>query len=245
MKIFFGDLIHNWEKISVWTVPMNVGLIAAYAQKMLPGIDVRIFKLPDELINAVKKESPDVVALSYYVWNTKLNSLLFKIAKEVNPHVLTVGGGPVFTDMNSNEEYAREFYTDQIHCDAYVLQQGERGFVDLINRFSELGNDVQKLRGELIPGIIVNDLTRNDRVQVSEPLAPLKDLDEIPSPYLTGLMDPFLNDKYVPLLETNRNCPYQCTFCYFGRGGSKVGKFNHDRVLGNSRIWLSAQVQIT
>ena len=34
VRIFFGDLVHTWEKTSMWVAPLNVGLIGAYAKKV-------------------------------------------------------------------------------------------------------------------------------------------------------------------------------------------------------------------
>ena len=79
MKIFLGDLVHDWEKVSLWTVPLNVGYIGAYAQKYFPGeLEVRLFKRPNEMIEAIKKEQPDVVGLAYYVWNANLNNAVLE-----------------------------------------------------------------------------------------------------------------------------------------------------------------------
>ena len=44
----------------------------------------------------------------------------------------------------------------------------------------------------------------------------IKDLDEIPSPYLNGMMDKFFDGKLTPFLETNRGCPFTCSFCHTG-----------------------------
>jgi len=40
----------------------------------------------------------------------------------------------------------------------------------------------------------------------------IKDLDEIPSPYLTGVLDKFFDGKLAPFIETNRGCPFTCSF---------------------------------
>ena len=43
---------------------------------------------------------------------------------------------------------------------------------------------------------------------------PIKELDEIPSPYLTGLFDELLRDiKITPLMQFVRGCPFKCIFC--------------------------------
>ena len=58
-----------------------------------------------------------------------------------------------------------------------------------------------------------------------------KDVDEIPSPWLTGILDEFFDGKLAPLLETNRGCPFACTFCVQGmRWYTKVHNFSIDRV---------------
>ena len=35
----------------------------------------------------------------------------------------------------------------------------------------------------------------------------------------------------MPLLETNRSCPYRCTFCAWGIGTQKLLRFDEERVL--------------
>jgi radical SAM superfamily enzyme YgiQ (UPF0313 family) len=228
MKIFFGDLVHTWEKISVWTVPLNIGLVASYCKAHVSAeIEVSLFKHPTVLIEEIKKQKPDVVALSYYAWNTNLNNVVFKIAKEENPRVLTVGGGPTFTPLNANAEGGRRFFTDQPYCDVYTLYQGEKGFAELIRAYAVSECDLKVLKRHPVAGNIIN---AGDTVIVGEHLSPLKSIDDIPSPYLTGLLDPFLKNKYVPLLETNRNCPYRCAYCAFGVGEKELRKFDIKRV---------------
>ena len=231
MKVFLGDLVHDWEKVSLWTFPLNVGYIGAYARDQAPvDVDVRLFKRPGDMIAAIRAEKPDVVGLAHYVWNANLNRLVLALAKEANPRVLCVGGGPNFTAANADDATARRFFSATPACDAYVLNQGERGFSALLNRFIDVGGDVERLRQDAVPGTLINDLAARDRVHRGQDLDVILNLDEIPSPYLNGLMDSFFDEPFVPILETNRSCPYRCTFCAWGIGTEKLARFSTERV---------------
>ena len=227
-KIFLGDLVHDWEKISVWTLPLNIGFIASYAQKILgPDVEFSLFKRPAQMIDAIMKEKPDVVGLSYYVWNENLNARIFGIAKGTNPSVLTIGGGPHFTNLNINQNGAQEFFDGQQNCDAYVFNQGEQGFAGALKIFFD-GHDLERFKYAAIPGLITN--LAGDGFHVGAPLDALVDLDDIPSPYLNGMLDPFFSEPMSPLIETNRSCPYRCTFCAWGIGTTKLSRFSDQRI---------------
>jgi putative methyltransferase len=60
-------------------------------------------------------------------------------------------------------------------------------------------------------------------------------LEDMPSPYLTGVFDKLMAEttdvEWNATVETNRGCPYQCTFCDWGSlTYNKVKKFNLDKV---------------
>ena len=59
------------------------------------------------------------------------------------------------------------------------------------------------------------------------------DLSTLSSPYLAGRMDKFLDDPHLaPIVETNRGCPYSCSFCAWGSATqSKVRQFPLEQVV--------------
>lgn len=232
MKIFLGDLVHTWEKVSVWTFPLNVAFIGAYAKRHVPEItELRLFKRPEIMIEEIRREKPDVVGLANYVWNLNLNARVIDIAKAVNPNMLTVGGGPQFTTLNANERGARKFFREYPNYDAYVVNQGERGFVELLKEFLSYNRSVQTLRRKTVRGCLINNDSLEGIVQVGEQLDTIQDLDDVPSPYLTGMLDEFFEQPLDPMVETNRSCPYRCTFCAWGVGTTKLSQFSTERVL--------------
>jgi hypothetical protein len=63
----------------------------------------------------------------------------------------------------------------------------------------------------------------------------LGDLSRVPSPYLDGVFDPliaaFPQEHWIGLWETNRGCPFACTFCDWGSAvQSKVHQFDLERL---------------
>ena len=80
----------------------------------------------------------------------------------------------------------------------------------------------------------------------------IQELDDIPSPYLMGLFDKFLADPAcMPMTQTNRGCPFSCTFCQEGESYfTKVKRHSLDytvadldyiaeRVDPSSALWIT------
>lgn len=59
----------------------------------------------------------------------------------------------------------------------------------------------------------------------------VQDLNDIPSPYLSGALDLFLeNEHLVPIMECARGCPFTCTFCCDGANKAPVRHFSVERL---------------
>ena len=130
LKIYLADLTYSTVVIANDVFPLNVGLIASYTlNKFKKYVDISLFKHIDELEKAVIESPPDILGLSNYCWNERIGYDIFKIAKDSNPNVLTVSGGPNFPhDVTSQQS----FMNDHPEIMFYVPIEGEIGFSNIV-----------------------------------------------------------------------------------------------------------------
>ena len=196
---------------------------------------------------------PHVVAFSNYIWNANLVAAAAEWVRRVRPETLIVMGGP---NINTTElDVAARFLQDRPAVDYYIPNEGEVPFLRLIEIFTDRGQSTESLTGLGIQGTwsLDGSSLRSDTVHVPIANIPggldprtgrLLDLDDIPSPYLSGVMDNFLADPaFVPLIETNRGCPYSCTFCSWGdMSKSKSSSFPVERIMKELDFLAEANV---
>ena len=73
LKIYLCDLTYNTISVATDSFPLNIGFVAAYCKHKYKGlVDIELFKYPDDLEKALKKEKPDVLGMSNYPWNFNL-----------------------------------------------------------------------------------------------------------------------------------------------------------------------------
>jgi radical SAM superfamily enzyme YgiQ (UPF0313 family) len=178
---------------------------------MEPAPEVRLFKYPEKLIGAMKEGAPDIIGLSNYCWNLELGYGFAQIFKRKHPETVVVMGGPNYPiDAPSQEQFVR----DHPAIDFYVLKEGEVAFAGLAQSLVENKFDIDTVKN-LKPGS-VHSITRDGNFVVGQVLDRLGDLTEIPSPYVTGIMDEFFDGRLMPILQGNRGCPFTCTYCTEG-----------------------------
>ena len=205
--------------------PYSVGVVWAYATTQ-PGI-VENYKLCglysvkepiEQLMN--RMVDPDVVGLSSYTWNTSYNEVLAKAVKQRYPNCVLIIGGANTPNKSDG------FFKDAPYVDYLIHQEGEISFTGLLQSFIGMVSD------EDVPGISIN---KDGKTLMTGPSQRIMDLSQVPSPYTMGLFDHL--DKMYPgkiwnaVIETNRGCPFMCTFCdWGGTTFSKVKKFGLERI---------------
>ncbi len=227
LRIYLGDLTYTTLSLATDAFPLNIGFVAAYAQKIFGNeIEFRLFKYVDDLEQAIQEDPPDILGLSNYPWNFSLGLEFFRMVRAVSPKTICVMGGP---NIPLEDDERTHFIKNNPLIDFYCYLEGEEAFVALVARALEAGLDREKMKSTPIDGFI-HRLSETEVVKGTF-LTRRKTLDEIPSPYLTGHMDKFFDGKLSPMIETNRGCPFSCTFCHEGNQLiSKVNFFSVERV---------------
>jgi radical SAM superfamily enzyme YgiQ (UPF0313 family) len=227
--VTFADLTHIGKVIDANQFPLAVGFVSALAKTELKDeIDVHLFKLPNEFASFLETNEPQVAAFSNYMWHENLNQEFAHRIKKHYPKVITIFGGPNFPTLPSEQ---KEFLQNHPEIDFYIDGEGEVPFLELYRELREIGFDAQALK---TARTLIKNVCYMDRDEfINFGLRPrLKNIEEqIPSPFLMGLMDQYFTEQFSPLMETSRGCPFSCTFCHSGMDyESKVRRFSQDRI---------------
>ncbi|MGD2115810.1 MAG: KedN5 family methylcobalamin-dependent radical SAM C-methyltransferase [Acidobacteriota bacterium] len=221
-----------WD-MPVESLPLASGYLKATAdadERIRSEADVRIFNFGGgdttrSMVTALfRDELPDMVAFSVLGWNFRTFGILAATFRQLRP-----GGWIVFGGNHVTHQAERVFRLVP-EVDVVINGEGERTFRDLLRAY--LG-DASRHELDAIDGL---SFRRPDgEVVTTAPRERIQDLDEIPSPFLSGAVE--MTDERgrfrydVALMETNRGCPYQCAFCYWGGAiGQKLRFFSRDRL---------------
>lgn len=226
-KIYFADITHTAQGISAATFPLGISYVMSYAKFCFASeFEFSLFKFPAHLDDALKKNEPLMLCFSSYSWNRELSYKIASLAKERYPKLIVVFGGPNFP---TDQEEKLALMSARPAIDFYVELEGEVGFADLIRKLEAHGFDSASLKrsGEAVN----NTYYLSEGRGICGAMERILDITVIPSPYLTGLMDPFFDLPLVPMLETTRGCPFACTFCADGLAiKNRVVRFGQDRI---------------
>lgn len=192
--------VENREEDTYW-IPYSVGCLWSYANQFEDiqknwNLAGLIFRRESPEEILSKLESPRVCGFSCYVWNEKYCLTLAEMVKQQWPDCIIIFGGPQASGSMLKYDF----------LDSIIMAEGEEIFLEIL-RSIDAGLPVQKFYQK----------------------RRLEQLD-IPSPYLTGVFDQVIQQHpkalWSVVLETNRGCPYACTFCDWGGVTySKIKKF--------------------
>ncbi|MBW2233675.1 MAG: cobalamin-dependent protein [Deltaproteobacteria bacterium] len=226
-RVYLADIRHNFSGVlGNECMPLGVSYLKAVMDRDLPEIDSRLYAYPDRLASALRSDPPHVLMLSNYMWNEWLSFHFARLAKQLDPNILVVMGGP---NISLEPDRQIEYVRNHPEIDVYVLGEGDFLARDLVREFLDAGLSIERLTERDLPSCVHR--RPDGEVVRTEMWNRQKEVEEIPSPWMTGVLDEFFDGKLAPMMETNRGCPFQCTFCVQGvRWYTKVHNFTIDRV---------------
>ena len=232
-------------KMSTVSMPLSLGYIKATAYAD-PGIrsatDIQICSFrgsataPEIARVLFSDEPPDILAFSVFGWNLYRFAAVAETYRQIKPDGWIILGG---THVANQAERLCRLYPA---IDVVANGEGEFIFRDILQAY--LGG-LNKSELDHIPGI---SFQRDGRVVTTAERARIANLDEIPSPFLEGVL-PFRDETGratygVALLETNRGCPYKCAFCYWGGAvGQRVRAFSRERLREELKLFAREGVE--
>lgn len=164
---------------------------------------------------------PDAVGFSLYVWNRTNCCNIASSLKQQNSRLKIFAGGPEATADHLGVLGEAPF-------DWVIAGEGELPFREVCRA---LEADQEPLPSA---GIVTRASTELTPARV------LTDLDLLPSPWLTGILD---SAKYRGVLwQLSRGCGFACDFCFDSRGVSGVRRFSLERVEAELRLFGSTGV---
>jgi hypothetical protein len=209
--------------------PLAAGLLASTVRREpdLADVDVRVLAARVAVDAAAAAiDGAAILGISLYTWNARYALEVARRAKARRPALRVVAGGP--SVPRRPDEYAA-FFDGHPWVDAIVLGEGELAFAEIV-RATRAGSPLQE-----IAGVVARD---TGAIVVGPPRTRLEGdaFERIGSPYLDGTFDELVARGELPaitavVLETNRGCPFACTFCDWGQAThSRVHELPSDRI---------------
>lgn len=231
-------LLVYFDYTDISYTPLDIAYVLAYLQKKTRGIKITVLPV---IANGSKKTGgykndvykiqslePDIVIffLDNILWSAMfyegLSAHLSKQLKRNNP-ALRIG----FQSYKICAERSAEELKKKLEVDFILRGEPEIPFSDFCSK-----TDYPQMRG------ITYRKGRQVIVNKDAPL--IENLDTIPSPYLTRLLDGFIEgkancNKLSLFLTASRGCPYRCHYCFRSVKFSSVRRFSPKRVVAEMK----------
>lgn len=207
MKNVYFVQVNNYLSKSLY-LPYAAGTIVAYAfshEEIKKDYCFKGFVIEKTDVEKTAKsfDAPFFIGFSNYIWSIDYNLELAKKVKELFPECIICFGGPSVTEDT-------ELLSQYPFIDVLIHGEGETVVYELFKAYSENSplSDIANISFRL-----------NGMPTKTEKKIVCDDLSNYPSPYTSGCFDGILNDpayagiQLDALFETNRGCPYKCTYC--------------------------------
>jgi magnesium-protoporphyrin IX monomethyl ester (oxidative) cyclase len=173
------------------------------------GDTIRVGLSLEQIKQEIIQRKPDIVGIAGpFTCQIEHALQVSALAKEVNPDILTVVGGPHVAVV------PQEFLEEAKHVDIAVTGEGEYAMRD-IAQYVEGKKQLNQILGIAY--------RQNDTIVVNKPRPFITNLDELPYPAYDHVdMERYLSPKKIGYrsfqnravsMDTRRGCPFNCCFC--------------------------------
>ena len=218
--------------------PVGVASVVAYARihdggRLTATYDLRRMVPPEVVLADLERtEGPAVLLCGNYDWSLAANLDVVERARRIRPDLLVIHGGPSTpSSANDCEPFLRSLDGSHIA----VAGEGEITFVEVLHRLASTNVagpiDLDLRRLVEVAGVRYLDPDSGRYVHGPDRTRHAH-LEDFPSPLAGGELElvPFDALNIIPI-ETNRGCPYSCTFCDWGAATmSRIRQFPLERV---------------
>ena len=185
-----------------------------------------VYKKEDVDTVAKRLSNGNLICFSNYVWNTEYHLALASAIKKLNPQIFIVVGGP---DVSPEK---RNFWKE--HGDIFdlaIVGEGEQSLTKLLKNFPSINEDD-------IPGAWSKNKFTSESPRIQH-------LPYQNSPYLNGFFNDIVEREHSAgmtiqaVVQTNRGCPYRCTFCEEGREYKNKMYFYDEQRIRDELEWCA------
>jgi len=227
--IAFCDLAYIGKGMSSNAFPYPGAIVASYLKKKFENeIDVQLFKYPDDFTNYLEKNAPKFICFTNYSWTLDISHEFAKKIKKKHPETISIFGGPNYpTELDEQKKFLLAYPG----IDFYIKGEGEIGCSNLYENLKKFNFNTESLKKEKIKLGNCHYIFDNELI-IGENLERILELDDTPSPYLTGMLDKFFDKHLIPGIQTSRGCPFKCSFCQEGKDYfTKICKHSLERII--------------
>lgn len=192
---------------------LGLGYISSYIKKYGTNISLSLSFFNEDIIEIIKKKSPEVIGLSSQTITFKKMKEVSSAIKENYPQIPVLMGG---VHLSILPEKLPET------VDVAILGEGEETLLEWINNYRKSGVVKQRETS----GLAFRD--NNDKIYLTGQRNLIEPLDRIPSPDWDFLKIDSSGPGYI---MTSRGCPFKCRFCYAKLFWGKTRLFSSDYVV--------------